>query len=107
MAASQRAASTSGARPGAGASSNTFCCRRCIEQSRVPSAHTCPWVSARICTSTWRASATNASTNTEASPKAAAASVAAARSASASSAGDPTRLMPRPPPPAAALSRIG
>lgn len=37
-----------------GASSMTFWWRRWREQSRVPSAQTVPWASARICTSTWR-----------------------------------------------------
>ena len=48
-------------RPGAGVSSTTFWLRRCSEQSRSPSATTLPLPSPKICTSTWRASATKRS----------------------------------------------
>ena len=41
-------------RNGAGASSTSFWCRRCSEQSRVPTTTTLPCVSARTCASTCR-----------------------------------------------------
>ena len=69
---------SSSARPGAGASSMTFWWRRWREQSRVPSAHTVPCASARICTSTCRPPSTYGSTKTSPSPKALAASARAA-----------------------------
>ena len=56
-AASHIAASVSAGSPGAGASSTTFWCRRCTEQSRVPRA-TAVSASATTCTSTWRPAST-------------------------------------------------
>ncbi|CAM5323130.1 hypothetical protein SALBM217S_01640 [Streptomyces griseoloalbus] len=94
-------------RPGAGASSITFWCLRWREQSRVPSAHTVPWVSARTCTSTWRPFSRYGSTNTSPSPKALAASARAATSSASRSARRRTTRMPRPPPPAAAFTSTG
>ena len=65
----------SSARPGAGASSTTFWCRRWIEQSRSPSTRTPPaWPT--TCTSTWRPCSTYGSTKTVPSPNADAASAA-------------------------------
>ena len=57
----QRARGRRRTRPGAGVSSTTFWLRRCSEQSRSPSATTLPLPSPKICTSTWRASATKRS----------------------------------------------
>ena len=51
-------------------SSITFWLRRCMLQSRTPTAHTVPWWSAMIWTSTWRAPVTTRSMNTVGSPKA-------------------------------------
>ena len=72
-------------------------------QSRTPTAHTVPWVSAMSCTSTWRASVTTRSMNTVASPKALSPSARALAKASARPSSSSTRRMPRPPPPAVAL----
>jgi len=94
-------------RPGGGASSTTFWCLRCTEQSRRPSANTVPCRSAAICTSTWRAPKTAASANSVPSPKALAASVVALSNAARSSPGSRTSRMPRPPPPAVAFSISG
>ena len=91
----------------AGASSISFWWRRCTEQSRVPRWITLPAESARTWTSTWRASDSSRSAYSVPSPK--------ARSHSCAS--SPIELrsmdsvwmirMPRPPPPAAALTIIG
>ena len=97
----------SGDRPGGGASSTTFWCLRCTEQSRRPSANTVPWRSAAICTSTWRAPEIALSAKRVPSPKALAASVSALSKAASSSSALRTRRMPRPPPPAVALSISG
>ena len=91
----------------AGASSTIFWNRRCAEQSRSPRWITEPWVSASTCTSTWRALPIQRSTNRVPSPNAASASREAEVKASRRPAGLSTRTMPRPPPPADALSSTG
>ena len=92
---------------GAGAISITFWCRRWIEQSRSNRCSVVPWVSARICTSMCRGRPTACSMNTVGSPKAPSASRIAADTDSRSAAGSSTRRMPRPPPPATALTKTG
>ena len=100
-------ARSSGSRCGAGAISTTFWCRRCTEQSRSKRWMTLPSPSARICTSMWRGSTTACSMKTVGSPKAPSASRMHVSTASRSSLGSSTRLMPRPPPPATALTNSG
>ena len=63
-----------GLRSGEADSSMTFWLRRWMEQSRTPSAHAVPWLSAISCTSTWRAPVTRRSRNTVPLPKARSAS---------------------------------
>src|ERR1700730_15671934 len=60
-----------------------------------------------ICTSMWRGFSTNFSISMRSSPKAALASRLAPTSAAASSPAERTIRMPRPPPPADALTRTG
>ena len=84
-------------------SSITFWLRRCMLQSRTPTAQTVPWVSAISWTSTWRAPVTTRSMNTVGSPNALPPSERALSNASASPDSSSTRRMPRPPPPAVAL----
>ena len=88
-------------------SSITFWWRRWSEQSRTPTGHTFPCRSAITWTSMCRASPTSCSTKTVGSPNDWRASVRATSRAPASSAGCATRLMPRPPPPAVALTNTG
>ncbi len=92
---------------GDGASSTTFWCRRWIEHSRSPSAHTVPCASASTWTSMCRPPSRYGSQNTVGSPKAAAASDRAASRAAGSPASVRTIRMPRPPPPALALTSTG
>ena len=93
--------------PGAGASSTSFWCRRCSEQSRSPRATTAPSASARSWTSMCRAGRISRSRYTDPSPNADAASREPLTSAAGRSSGRVTRRMPRPPPPAAALTSNG
>ena len=78
-----------------------FWWRRWIEHSRSPRATTVPWMSPRICTSTWRPRSTKRSTNTVPSPNAAAASRRALATASARASGSSHD----PHPPSAAAGR--
>ena len=57
-AASQSFSLTSWRSTGDGDSSTSFWWRRCIEQSRSQRWTALPWLSARICTSTWRPNST-------------------------------------------------
>ena len=98
---------SSGSRLGAGASSMTFWCRRCTEQSRSKRWMTVPWVSARICTSMCRGLTTACSMNTVGSPNADSASRIAASTDPRSAPSSSTLRMPRPPPPATALTNSG
>ena len=66
-----------------GASSTIFWWRRCRLHSRSPRLQTCPWVSAKTCTSMWRGRATKRSTSRVPSPKAPIASRRAAAMAPA------------------------
>jgi hypothetical protein len=84
-----------------------FWWRRWIEHSRSPNVTTLPCESAKICTSTWRAPATYRSQKTVPSPNAEAASRRAAAIAASSSFLLSTIRMPRPPPPADALTSTG
>ena len=88
-------------------SSMTFWLRRCTEQSRTPSAHAVPSPSAITWTSTCRAPVTRRSRNTTPLPNARAASSLVRAYASESSSAERTTRMPRPPPPAVALSING
>ena len=88
-------------------SSMTFWLRRCNEQSRTPSAQAVPWPSAMTCTSMCRAPVTSRSRNTTPLPNARWASSLVRLNASTSSASEVTTRMPRPPPPAVALSISG
>ena len=81
----------------------TFWLRRCMLQSRTPTAHAVPCSSAINWTSTWRAPVTTRSMNTVASPNALSPSERALSNASARPASSSTRRMPRPPPPEVAL----
>ena len=85
----------------------TFWLRRCTEQSRTPSAQAVPCPSAMTCTSTWRAPVTRLSRKTTPLPKARSASSRVRAYASVMSASDRITRMPRPPPPAVALSMTG
>ena len=92
---------------GEGASSINFWWRRCILHSRSPRCTTLPYVSAINCTSIWWAGETAFSIYTRPSPKALLASLRAVRSEESRSLGSRTKRMPFPPPPAAALRRMG
>ncbi len=98
---------SSGSSAGAGAISMTFWCRRCSEQSRSYRCRTVPAPSARICTSMCLGSRTACSRNTVASPNADSASRIAASMDSRSVLCSGTRRIPRPPPPATALTNTG
>ena len=84
-----------------------FWLRRWIVQSRTPTAQAVPWPSAMSCTSTCRAPVTSDSRNITPLPNARAASSLVWANTAASSASEPTLRMPRPPPPAVALSISG
>ncbi len=84
-----------------------FWCRRWMLHSRSNRATVWPWVSASTWTSMWRGSRTYRSRNTVPSPKAASASRRALATASRRLTGPPTVRMPRPPPPADALTSRG
>ena len=73
--------------PGAGASSITFWCRRCSEQSRSNRWTTLPWLSPNTCTSMWRGRSMYFSRITRSSPKLDAASRLQLSSASSKSVG--------------------
>ena len=88
-------------------SSITFWLRRCTLQSRTPSVHTAPLASATTCTSTWWPPRMARSRNTVASPAVLPASELARSNASPSWPADGTSRMPRPPPPAVALTISG
>ncbi len=72
----------------------TFWLRRCMLQSRTPTAHTAPWSSAMSWTSTCRAASTTRSMKTVASPKALSPSLRALSNAGASPVSSSTRRMP-------------
>ena len=93
--------------PGAGASSITFWCRRCAEQSRSKRCTAWPWLSPNTWISMCRGVATYFSISTASLPKAARASLRAEPSARAKSPAASTRRMPLPPPPATALISTG
>ena len=97
----------SSVRNGAGASSTSFWCRRCSEQSRVETTTTLPCWSARHWVSTWRGLSRNFSTKHSPRPNAETASRTADSKASATSSISRATLSPRPPPPNAALIAIG
>ena len=88
-------------------SSITFWLRRCTLQSRTPSVHTVPLASATTCTSMWWPPRMARSRNTVASPAVFDASELARSNASSSCSADRTSRMPRPPPPAVALTISG
>ena len=94
-------------RNGAGASSTSFWCRRCSEQSRVETTTTLPCWSARHWVSTWRGLSRYFSTKHSPRPKALTASRTADSNSSATSSSVRATLRPRPPPPKAALIAIG
>ena len=102
-----RACRISSSRFGAGAISMTFWWRRWSEQSRSKRCTTLPSPSARICTSMCRGRRTACSRNTVGSPKAVSASRIAASREPRRSSRRSTRRMPRPPPPATALTKMG
>ena len=85
----------------------TFWLRRCTLQSRTPRVHTVPSASATTCTSTCRPPRIARSRKTVASQAVFAASEQARSNASSSCSGDCTSRMPRPPPPAVALTMSG
>ena len=85
----------------------TFWFRRCTLQSRTPSVHTVPSASATTCTSTCRPPRMARSRETVASPAVFDASELARSNASSRSSGARTMRMPRPPPPAVALTISG
>ena len=85
----------------------TFWFRRCTLQSRTPSVHTVPSASAMTCTSTCRPPRMARSRKTVASPAVFDASELARSNASSRSSGAGTNRMPRPPPPAVALTMSG
>ena len=93
--------------PGAGASSSTFWCRRCTEQSRSNRWTALPWLSANTWISMWRGAVRYFSISTRSSPKPAAASRCAEASAAANASAVSTIFMPLPPPPAVALISTG
>ena len=93
--------------PGAGASSSTFWCRRCTEQSRSNRYTQLPWRSANTWISTWRGRVTYRSISTWSSPKLLDASRLHDASASANSPAAPTMRIPLPPPPADGFSSTG
>ena len=78
-AAAHSAARCASSRNTAGARSTTFWLRRCTVQSRSYRCTRLPWLSPRICTSTWRARRTSFSRYTSSLPKAACASRRATR----------------------------
>ncbi len=78
-----------------------------MEQSRSPTIHTVPCVSAMTWTSMCRAVGRYGSTNTVSSPKAESASAPAAASSPSRAAGSVTTRIPRPPPPADAFTSSG
>ena len=92
---------------GAGAISITFWWRRCTEQSRSKRCIVSPVPSAIIWTSMCLGRITACSKNIRPSPKAVSASRMAASRASRNASGLSTRRIPRPPPPATALAKIG
>ena len=84
-----------------------FWLRRCTEQSRTPRAQAVPCPSAMTWTSTCLAPVTSRSRNTVPLPNARSASALVRSNASVRSAGEVMTRMPRPPPPAVALSISG
>ena len=107
VAASAISALLSGVSTGEADSSMTFWLRRWMLQSRTPSAHTLPATSAATWTSMWRAPVNRRSMNTVGSPNDRAASALARSKDSARPSIPSTNRIPRPPPPAAALTRSG
>ena len=97
----------SASRKGDGDSSITFWRRRCALQSRSPRCTTLPWASANTWISMWRPSLTRRSSISVPSPKAEVASRRAPAIACSSSEAAWTSRMPRPPPPATALTSSG
>ena len=96
-----------GSSPGAGATSTTFWWRNWTEQSRSCRWTTLPDESARIWTSMCLGRAISLSRKTAPSPNAAWASLQQRSKASAICSALSTTRIPRPPPPAAALSITG
>ena len=94
-------------RNGAGASSTSFWCLRCSEQSLVETTTTWPWASARHCVSTCRGRSRYRSTKHSPRPNAAVASRTADSNFSATSSSRQATFSPRPPPPNAALIATG
>ena len=88
-------------------SSMIFWLRRWMVQSRTPTAHAPPWASAMSCTSTCRAFSMHDSRKTPPLPKAFVASSRAEGDEPSSCSGCRTLRMPRPPPPADALTMSG
>ena len=105
LADARRAAS--GSRPGAGASSTIFWCRRWIEQSRSNRCTMLPWLSPKTWTSMCRGRVEIRSISTGRRRTPPCASRLAPASARANSPASPTTRMPRPPPPADALISTG
>ena len=101
------ARSAASVRNGAGASSTSFWCRRCSEQSRVETTTTVPCSSARHCVSTCRGRSRYRSTKHSPRPNAAMASRTADSNISSISSTVRATLRPRPPPPNAALIAMG
>ena len=101
------AALSSADTPGPGASSITFWCRRCTEQSRSPRWTADPRASASTCTSRWRGRATSLSRRSLSSPNDAAASRRAAPTAAGTSEASRAIFIPLPPPPRTALMSMG
>ena len=100
-------ARSSSSSAGEGLSSIIFWWLRCTEQSRSPSATTLPWLSAIICTSTWRGFCTARSRYIVLSAKAFTLSRCAMLNMSAKSSSDSDTRMPLPPPPDDALIMMG
>ena len=99
--------SSSAAKSGLGLSSIIFWWLRCTLQSRSPKATTLPWLSAMICTSTWRGFCTARSKYMVLSPKPLTDSRCAMLNMSAKSSSDSDTRMPLPPPPEEALIMMG
>ena len=100
-------ARSSSSSAGEGLSSIIFWWLRCTEQSRSPRATTLPWLSAIICTSTWRGFCTARSRYIVLSAKAFTLSRCAMLNMSAKSSSDSDTRMPLPPPPDDALIMMG